>query len=247
MIATPVGLENGEARIFPQVSRCLALFFYMFAGQEEVVMKLVKSSILAALSSAVALMIGSTAAQAATVQRITHNSVGIDQQYYSQGITIGTRHDWDTISFAFDMQSGAGFDPYSEGDLFILTVDHLGAPAELGASTSGFLAQSNGYEDGFWTFERGVTLNAGSTYYFVMGDRENAATTQIFGNEDQMAYGHGISEFSRGAFSSIVGDLDYMLKGEIATSPVPLPATALMLMLGIGSLGAVAARRRRTA
>lgn len=210
-------------------------------------MKVSMSSILAALSSAAALMIGATAAQATTVQSITHNSVGIDQQYYSQGITIGTRYDWDTISFAFDMQSGAGFDPYSEGDLFILTEDHLGTPADLGASTSGFLAQSNGFEDGFWTFERDVTLETGSTYYFVMGDRENASTTQIFGNEDQMAYGHGISGLSSGAFSGIVGDLDYVLRGEIATTPVPLPATALMLMLGIGSLGAVAARRRRTA
>ncbi|MDU9002263.1 VPLPA-CTERM sorting domain-containing protein [Sedimentitalea todarodis] len=207
-------------------------------------MKIGKSSILAALSSAAALMLGATAVQAATIQSMTHSTRGVEQLYYSQGITIGSRHDWDTISFAFDLQGGSGFEAYSAGDLYILTENHLGSAEDLDSSTSGFLAKNNGFENGFWTFDRDVTLVADTTYYFVMGDRETATATQIFGNQDLTGSGLGFSGSAFGDFMSTTGDLDFALNGEIAT-PVPLPATALMLLAGLGSLGAVAARRRR--
>lgn len=211
-------------------------------------MKIGTSSILAALSSAAALMFGATTLQAATIQSMTHSTMGIEQNYYSQAVTIGSRADWDTISFAFDMQAGVGFEAYSAGDLYILTADYLGNAEALDSSTSGFLAMNTGFEDGFWTFDRDVTLFADETYYFVMGDREDATSAQIFGNYEYSpsVAGLGFAGAATGDFSGIAGDLDFVLNGEIATpTPVPLPATALLLLAGIGSLGAVASRRRR--
>ncbi len=188
-------------------------------------------------------MIGATTLQAAPIQSITYNSGGIEQLYYGQSVTIGSRYDWNTISFAFDMQGGAGFEAYSAGDLYILTEDFLGTADDLSASTSGFLAVSSGYEDGFWTFDRDVTLLADHTYYFAMGAREDATATTLFGGALP-----GVAPFGNGgALNSLFtgNSLDFALNGEIVVpTPVPLPATALMLMAGIGSLGAFAARRR---
>lgn len=190
-------------------------------------------------------MVSAATVHAATIQSTTYNTKGINKLYYSQGITMGSRADWDTISFAFDMQRGVGFEAYSAGDLFILTENHLGSPADLSSSTSGFVAKNNGFENGFWTFDRDVTLEADTTYYFVMGDRANATATRIRRNRDRSTPGLGFSRNENGSYRGNTGDLDYMLRGEVA-APVPLPATALLLVIGLAGLGAASIRRRAT-
>lgn len=211
-------------------------------------MNIVKSSILAALSSAAVLVIGATTGQAATIQSVTHDTGAIERPYFSQGVTIGSRADWDTITFAFDVQGGAGFEAFSTGEIYILTQDYLGRPEDLSASTEGFLAVSNGFEDGFWAFEKRVTLLADHTYYFVMGERSDASAITLFGSQAPAISALGFGASTGNAYAVNSGNVDFVLNGEIAPpAPVPLPATALMLLAGIGSLGAVAARRRRNA
>lgn len=199
---------------------------------------------MAAVASVAAFGFGAATVEAATISSATTGNGSANNPYYSQGLTLGSGGDWNNISFAFDRNSGAGFTAYAAGDLFILTANYSGTPAALSSSTSGYLAQSNGISNGFWTFDSSVTLQSSSTYYFVMGDRANASSTRIYGVFNNSAPGLGVSSGANSAYFGNNNDFDHILRGEVVPpSTVPLPAGMPLLIGGMLALGLLKRRR----
>lgn len=210
-------------------------------------MNKVQKRVLKTLPMATVLALGTVAAQAATISAETRGRDAVRASYYMQSVEIGPGADWSNISFAFDKDKGRGFSAYAAGDLFILSEQYLGTPKGVNKSTDGFVAKSTGVTaNGFWKFKNSLTLQANTTYYFVMGNRQPAERVRIFGWNDPSAPGYSTSNGAKRNYSAGNNDLDYTLRGE-AIAAVPTPASALMLISALVGFGAVRNRRRRAA
>jgi hypothetical protein len=163
--------------------------------------------------------------------------------YNGQSLLTPTGPGWTNIEFAFLN----GLTPVTNGNLYLLTREYLGAPSGLSATTPGHLATSTGIVGGFWTFEASVFLSPSTTYWFYADALFTPGS--ITGGSDWPGGNQYVNwtvpgvparfddPFSRHPDE----DAHFQLNGT--PSPVPEPTSVLLLATGVA--GAVAVRRWR--
>jgi hypothetical protein len=116
--------------------------------------------------------LATTIAQAATLEQVAAGGTATSNNYLGQSVTIPGAASYDNIRFNWDGSirttptAAAERGPIAAGTLFILTREYLGLPADLSASTPGYLAQSSSIEDGRYVLPASVTLTGGAKYWF---------------------------------------------------------------------------------
>lgn len=112
-----------------------------------------------------------TIVQASTVEQVGAGQTGTSNNYLGQSVTIPGTSSYDSVRFNWDgfgdvpPTAPATRGPLAAGELFLLTQEYLGLPADLGPSTPGYVAQSQKIENGRYVFSPSVTLNAGTKYW----------------------------------------------------------------------------------
>ena len=115
-----------------------------------------------------------TIAESSTIEQEGAGLTGTSNNYLGQSVTIRGAGSYNNLRFNWDGATSTSptgpftRGPLAVGDLFILTQEYLGLPGNLGASTPGFLAQSQRVEQGQYVFAPSVTLKAGTKYWFYM-------------------------------------------------------------------------------
>jgi hypothetical protein len=189
---------------------------------------------LAALSACLFLACSPMLVRAATlVQSITaddHNTF-----FPGQSVTTPGGGPFNTISFNFF--DGVG-NPTAFGNLFILTQEYLGTPANLSTLTPGFLTKSTGISAGVYQFDSSVTLAPNTHYFFY------ATSSFDINFSSPNPYAGGSFYVAGGPFQKIPeSDADFRLTGQQIPlgQPVPLPSA---LSLGLTLLPAAMLVRR---
>jgi len=115
-----------------------------------------------------------TIAESSTIEQEGAGQTGTSNNYLGQSLTIRGAGSYGNLRFNWDGATSTSptgpftRGPIAVGDLFILTQEYLGLPANLGPSTAGFLAQAERVEQGQYVFAPSVTLKGGTKYWFYM-------------------------------------------------------------------------------
>jgi len=113
-------------------------------------------------------------AESSTIEQAGSGQTGTSNNYLGQSITVPGTGSYNNLRFNWEGRSPtsptvpATGGPLAVGDLFILTQEYLGLPANLGTSTAGFLAQSQRADQGQYVFAPSVTLKGRTRYWFYM-------------------------------------------------------------------------------
>jgi hypothetical protein len=193
-----------------------------------------KSSVLL-LSTVVALFTVCRSVEAVPIAEFTTGING-GTFFVGQSVTTPGAGPWNDLAFNwFDLNGAA----VAGGTLFVYDQAFAGTPAALNAAAPGFIAQSATIVAGVWHFAPSVILQANTQYFFY----SNVALSVSGSGGPATAYPGGSAYFSNGAeafFTDPVDDANFRLTG----TPVPEPATGLLVLTGLGA--ARLARRRRT-
>jgi hypothetical protein len=193
-----------------------------------------KSSVLL-LSTVVALFTVCRSVEAVPIAEFTTGING-GTFFVGQSVTTPGTGPWNDLAFNWFDLSGAAV---AGGTLFVYDQAFAGTPAALNAAAPGFIGQSATIVAGVWHFAPSVILQANTQYFFY----SNVALSVSGSGGPATAYPGGSAYFSNGAeafFTDPVDDANFRLTG----TPVPEPATGLLVLTGLGA--ARLARRRRT-
>jgi hypothetical protein len=165
--------------------------------------------------------------------------------YEGHSFTTPADNSYNTLSFSW--LSPGGTTPLAAGNLFLLTNEYLSSPANLSASTPGFVAQSTGIVNNAYIFNPSVTINPLTQYWVYMGGVSALAGGGFGGNT--LPGGQAYEQFGSSTgnyFSSGGGSLDFnfTLSGNVAAAPstsVPEPFTIIGTIIG----GTAAFRMRK--
>jgi hypothetical protein len=164
-------------------------------------------------------------------------------QYVGQSFTVAGAGSFNNISFNFFSDPAATI-PYALGTGFLLSTAYGGAPQDLTSGTAGYLGHAAA-AGGFYSFDSGVTLVAGTQYFFYSDALFSG--TSIYGNGDTYAGGQFSRSLGAAAnFNPLPGlDADFHVTGDVVGAPDG-GSTALMLALGVIGLfiGRRSLRRR---
>lgn len=153
--------------------------------------------------------------------------------FLGQSFTVAGTGSFNNISFNF-FSDAAATTPYALGTGFLLSTAYGGTPTALSSGTAGYLGQAVA-AGGFYSFGSGLTLAAGTQYFFYSNTLFPAGS--IFGDGD--TYAGGAVYFSRGAadnFSVFSGqDASFRVTSNAVGTPDG-GSTALLLALGVVGL-----------
>jgi hypothetical protein len=113
-----------------------------------------------------------TIAEASTLEQVGAGQTATSRNYLGQSVTIPGTSSYNNLRFNWDGYGPGSVltpgprGPLAVGDLFLLTQEYLGLPGDLGPSTPGYLARSEGIDQGQYVFSPSVTLNGGAKYWF---------------------------------------------------------------------------------
>jgi hypothetical protein len=178
-------------------------------------------------------------AKAGVITEFTTGSDSLNTNIPGQSATTPAGGPFNNISFNF---FDTGGNPLAFGDLFILTKEYLGTPADLNESTPGFLAESTTVSGGQYVFDAAVTLQANTQYFFYADQASSALVGSIRGG-----YAGGSQYGALTAADNFVAlgrsDINFRLSGT--ATAVPEPSTlALTAVAGLAGLGCLWRRRR---
>ena len=134
--------------------------------------------------------------------------------------------------------------PSAGGTAFLLSTVYAGTPAALTSGTPGFLGSATA-ASGFYNFDSGVTLNAGTQYFLYTN-----AAFPVSGSNTGGYSGGGVYISTNGAAFqlAIVGasgvDAYFRVTGDAAGTSVP-DSGATVAMLGVALVGLATLRRHR--
>jgi len=169
--------------------------------------------------------------EADILAQFTAGLEGPADQYVGQSVTTTPGGPFDNITFNFYSNVPATT-PSANGDLFILTMEYLGAPSGLSNSTPGFLAESTGVTGDVYQFASSLTLQ-GATQYFFYTDQIVRVTLGV--KPDGYTGGHGYvgASLATETFESTTGqDWNFLLSGSSTAVAVPEPSTAVVAAFG---------------
>lgn len=150
--------------------------------------------------------------------------------YWGQSVSTGDGTAWSNLEMNFYSDE----DPIAWGDLYLLSGEFGGTPADL-ASASTIIGTTTATGD-TWVFNPGVTIFANTTYWFYA---ESAWAGTLTGDGLSGVPGEGHYFGIGSAYNGPYNGINFTLQGT-----VPEPGT--LALLGAGLLGLGAALRRRT-
>lgn len=128
------------------------------------------------------------------------------------------------------------------GNLFLLTEEYLGNPANLSPLTPGYIAESIGISNNAYVFDASVILQPLTQYWVYMGnDAELAGGSYSFGNP--YPGGKAYETFSRNEFWNNGDGLDFNF--ILSGTSIPEPASLLLISLGMSACVSRTTRTRR--
>jgi hypothetical protein len=193
-----------------------------------------RSSVLL-LSTVVALFTVCRSVEAVPIAEFT-TGVNSGTFFVGQSVTTPGTGPWNELTFNWFDPNGAAV---AGGTLFVYDQAFAGTPAALSAAAPGFIGQSATIVAGVWHFDPSVILQANTLYFFY----SNVALSVSGSGGPATAYPGGSAFFSNGVeafFTDLDDDANFRLTG----TPVPEPASGLLLLTGLAA--ARLARRRRT-
>jgi hypothetical protein len=151
--------------------------------------------------------------------------------YWGETVTTVAGGPWNGLALNFYAPSGG---PEAVGDVFLLSQEYLGTPANLSSSTPGFIGEGTA-TGGFYDFANAVTV-LGGTEYWVYTDAALVLTGNAAGNE------YYFTGAANGNFGGVPGaDINYTLTGN----KVPEPGAISLMLTGIALL-MLMMRKRKT-
>jgi hypothetical protein len=193
-----------------------------------------RSSVLL-LSTVVALFTVCRSVEAVPIAEFT-TGINSGTFFVGQSVTTPGTGPWNDLAFNWFDPNGVAV---AGGTLFVYDQAFAGTPAALSAAAPGFIGQSATIVAGTWRFDPSVILQANAQYFFY----SNVALSVSGSGGPATAYPGGSAFFSNGAeafFTDPADDANFRLTG----TPVPEPASGLLLLTGLAA--ARLARRRRT-
>lgn len=106
--------------------------------------------------------------------------------------------------------------PAAFGSLYLLTQEYLGLPRDLGPSTRGFVARSEGLAEGAYAFAPGVTITGGTRYWVytdTQGSFAGSFDEDIFSGGDMYVTGFHTNPFRKAQASG------RMVNGVLVPAP----------------------------
>jgi len=168
-----------------------------------------------------------TIAEASTLEQVAGGQTATSNNYLGQSVTIGGTASYNNLRFNWDgyapgtITAAGPRGPLAVGNLILLTEEYLGLPGNLGASTPGYVAQSQRIDQGQYVFSPSVTLKSGTKYWFYASWQ--AGTVGGF---------HPITGFSEDAYAG--GDM-YIAPELTTFSPLPFrKAQASLRVISFG-------------
>ena len=199
------------------------------------------------MSTAAVLLIGclalpSKSAASTITQFVTPFTGGISCCAIGQEIVTPSGGPWTDITFNFFENDDEADTPTAGGSLFVLDQEYLGSPGALGASTTGYLAESIGVVSGVWQFASTLVLQP-NTHYFFYTNAPLAVRGQGGAGGDYP--GTSYFAFPVDFVNNPLADLNFNLSGTTVSDPAAVPEPATLFLLSAGLAGSLAARRRR--
>lgn len=169
-----------------------------------------------------------TIAAAATVEQIGAGQTATSNNYLGQSVTIPGSTSYNNLRFNWDGNSSSALTgpapasgPLAVGHVFLLTQEYLGLPGDLGPSTPGYVAESEGIDTNQYVFSPSVTVKAGAKYWFYSSWAPGSVGPF-----------HPITGFSEDSYPG--GDM-YIAPELVGFSPLPFrkaPASERVISLG---------------
>jgi hypothetical protein len=195
-----------------------------------------RSSVLL-LSTVVALFTVCRSVEAVPIAEFT---TGINSGTFFVGQSVTTPGTGPWADLAFNWFDPNGVAAVAGGTLFVYDQAFAGTPAALSAAAPGFIGQSATIVAGIWRFDPSVILQANTQYFFY----SNVALSVSGSGGPATAYPGGSAFFSNGAeafFTDPADEANFRLSG----TPVPEPASGLLLLTGLAAARMVRRRTRR--
>jgi PEP-CTERM motif len=182
-------------------------------------------------------LLGTAQVQATTIVQDTSGSTSSRFQFFwGQSFTTPTGGPWSSVTFNFYDLTLA---PYAAGTGYLFTAAYAGTPANL--ASAGAVAVSAPADGAVYSFGPGFRLQPGTQYFFY----EDAPMRLLGGGTDAIGGTSVFTQNGTGTFVSAGGqNANFKVSGTVAA--VPEPAGWAMLVVGFGSLGVMARRRRRS-
>jgi hypothetical protein len=98
-----------------------------------------------------------------TIVDVTAGTTATSNNYVGQSVTIPGHGEFKQVFFNWYTTGGS---PTAFGSLYLLDQEFLGAPADLGPSTPGFIAESMPASGGQYAFDPKVKIKGGEKYWF---------------------------------------------------------------------------------
>ena len=145
------------------------------------------------------------AVSTSSLQTLVDMTTGLD-------VTTGGTGTWNWAGQSFVVPATGNFgglrfhwytfqkEPAAFGNLYLLTQEYLGVPGDLGPSTPGFVARSEGVVEGAYVFGSQVVVTGG-TKYWVYTDKQGSFAgsfdTDIYPSGDLYATGYHSNPFRK--------------------------------------------------